>query len=300
MNLEEFVIGENFKGISQFYINFTNYQERRFYQEKNLVFCKTDLIPLLFNEVRNLNVSIILISHQSDYEVNDRQPNFDSHGNLMINWSLPSEGHTPALFLLKPPQIKKWFAQNVNLKHPDLIPIPIGLENHHGPSRGSSIDPEYLLKMPEITLDSLNEIKGKNVEKIYVNFGDTHNNRKYVRDFLVSNNLCDLESSRLGFGQYLEKASKYLFVASPRGNGIDTHRTWESLYMGSIPIVERHFMYDGYNLPIWQIDSWEELLDKSKFDYWIEKYHKGELFTDISRLFMTYWKQRILKEFQNL
>ena len=31
---------------------------------------------------------------------------------------------------------------------------------------------------------------------------------------------------------------KYRFGVSPRGNGLDCHRTWEMLYFGMIPIVE--------------------------------------------------------------
>ena len=27
-------------------------------------------------------------------------------------------------------------------------------------------------------------------------------------------------------------------VAAPRGNGLDTHRLWEALYLGCVPIVQ--------------------------------------------------------------
>ena len=98
----------------------------------------------------------------------------------------------------------------------------------------------------------------------------------------------------------MKKISDFLFIASPRGNGIDTHRTWEALYMGSIPIVEKHHMYDTYNLPIWQIESWDEVTNESKRNYWIERYKSGNLFKNIDQLFMEYWKNRILDEYNKL
>jgi hypothetical protein len=70
--------------------------------------------------------------------------------------------------------------------------------------------------------------------------------------------------------------------------------------MGSIPIVEKHHMYDTYNLPIWQIESWDEVTNESKRNYWIERYNSGNLFQNIDQLFMEYWKNRILDEYNKL
>jgi hypothetical protein len=211
----------------------------------------------------------------------------------------PAEGNTPALYKIKPPQIKKWFAQNVNHKSDNLIPLPIGLENHHGPSRGGSIDPNYLEGLEDINTDNICK-EGKVTDKIYLNFGKTHNNRENVRNFLIESKLSFIENEKLSYANYLKKISEFLFVASPRGNGIDTHRTWEALYMGSIPIVEKHHMYDTYNLPIWQIESWDEVTNESKRNYWIERYKSGNLFQNIDQLFMDYWKNRILDEYNKL
>lgn len=51
-----------------------------------------------------------------------------------------------------------------------------------------------------------------------------------------------------------------LFVACPRGNGIDTHRFWESVYLGAIPIILREDKIPAYDIaPHLVIDSWLEL-----------------------------------------
>jgi hypothetical protein len=52
------------------------------------------------------------------------------------------------------------------------------------------------------------------------------------------------------------------FAACPRGNGIDTHRVWEALYLGVVPVVERspsveHFAAQG--LPMVVVDGWSEV-----------------------------------------
>jgi hypothetical protein len=98
---------------------------------------------------------------------------------------------------------------------------------------------------------------------------------------------------------YLREIKSSKFVLCPRGNGIDTHRIWESLYMGSIPIViyeNAHHLFT--DLPILFINNWEELTydflnkkyeeminqnwnyDKLKIDYW-KKFIKEKISQNI-------------------
>jgi hypothetical protein len=268
MKIETLINGQNLKYFASIVIDQENLMANtpRVYEKNNIVFCKTDFLNILFDEVWNLDINIILISHLSDYEINQSIWNY------------------------KPKCIKKWFAQNVNFRHTDLIPLPIGLENHSGMSKGSSIDIEFINNL------QINHNTPKITDKIYSNFGDTHINRKNVRNFLTSANLVHNDNFGLPFSEYMNSMSKYLFVASPRGNGLDCHRTWEALIMGSIPIVEKHFMYDNYNLPIIQIESWEDLLNGDILDTFRTKYHNGELFKDISELQVNFWASLIKKE----
>jgi hypothetical protein len=56
--------------------------------------------------------------------------------------------------------------------------------------------------------------------------------------------------------------SEYSYVAAVRGNGVDTHRLWESLYRGSIPVIKRDLWANSliqYNLPISLVDDWDEI-----------------------------------------
>jgi hypothetical protein len=49
-------------------------------------------------------------------------------------------------------------------------------------------------------------------------------------------------------------------VACPAGEGVDTHRFWETLYLGSVPIVLRGQLSAMYeNLPVIQLNAWTDL-----------------------------------------
>lgn len=60
---------------------------------------------------------------------------------------------------------------------------------------------------------------------------------------------------------YLTALSTHPFTLSPAGNGAQSHRTWEALLAGSVPIVRRtgtamDRLYDG--LPVVMVDEWSD------------------------------------------
>jgi hypothetical protein len=89
------------------------------------------------------------------------------------------------------------------------------------------------------------------------------------------------------FDQYAINMSYHKFVISPPGNGIDCHRTWESLYLGCIPIVIKNKIYDEfYDLPIIQVNDYSEVTNEllnlyNNFNFKNEK------------LYIPYWKKQI-------
>lgn len=97
-----------------------------------------------------------------------------------------------------------------------------------------------------------------------------------------------------GRRQFLTDIRNHAFVLCPRGAGIDTHRLWETLYMGSIPIVIWDRAHENWkDLPILFIHDWSEItLDrllyehnrithlewntsKLKAQYWVDYIHEG-------------------------
>ena len=56
-----------------------------------------------------------------------------------------------------------------------------------------------------------------------------------------------------------------LMVACPRGNGFDTHRIWESLYLGALPVMTKtDFLPVFTRWPIFVVDSWESLASMNR------------------------------------
>lgn len=262
MKIELIANGYNFRTLCSQVIDADTINNQRTYQSGDVVFCKTDYLGVFFAEVRNFKGELKLVSHQSDYPV----------GEMLVSH--------------KPSCVKKWFAQNVDFQHPNLIPIPIGVPNHSGPSVASSkyIDLDFVEKeLP---------IRCKKQNKIYANFNTTHWSRFNVLAKLKNCENVFFSEGNLSSSDYHREMAQYMFVASPRGNGIDCHRTWEALLVGSIPIVERHFMYDFYpTLPIVQIDSWDEVLEKGFLEKQAEKILTKAI--DLSAVYMPYWIDKI-------
>lgn len=238
-------------------INFDNLNNN------DVIWCKTDFLNELYDGIGTHTNNYILITHCSDYDINEN------------------------IFNQRPNCIKKWFAQNVNYRHPDLIPVPIGIENHEGTNKG-------LGDFDIISNNSFDfSIKNKIINKLFCNFSPyTNRNRTNVASIIEQKQYGRFVYP-LPFEEYVKQSKEYLFIASPRGNGIDCHRTWEALYYGCIPVVEKHFMYDEYkNLPIIQIDSWETF-DMNMLTPYIEDYKKGKIFNNTEELTLEFYIKKI-------
>ena len=226
-------------------------------KENDVIFSNTNFVKYLFESLKgckNLK-NLKLITHQTDLPINKK------------------------LYSLKPECISEWYSINVNHLAPNLYPIPIGLSNYYSPK---NLFYENYIKT---NLDRENKL-----EEIYINF--TKNTFSKLRSplfdkalkeekFFVENKIIDLD-------KYLQQLVNYKYVLCPRGNGLDTHRIWETLYAGSIPIVEKHETVKTLdNLPAVIVDDLLDFTfndlkntfidlnnknyDKLKIQYWINK-----------------------------
>jgi hypothetical protein len=69
-----------------------------------------------------------------------------------------------------------------------------------------------------------------------------------------------------------ERHAEAVFEASPRGNSIDCHRTWEALLLHSIPIVKSTLLdplYDG--LPVAIVQDWSEVTPE-RLESWLSDF----------------------------
>lgn len=79
---------------------------------------------------------------------------------------------------------------------------------------------------------------------------------------------------------YYQRLCMTKYVVCPEGQGHDTHRIYESIYFGAVPILVHGnpltHMYERLELPIKWVDSWSSIVldwetDKANLDSWVSK-----------------------------
>ncbi len=210
---------------------------------KNIFFCKTDFLTNDFEKIRDLENPVILITGNSDYPIDDRR------------------------IKQMPSNIKKWYAQNLLVNHPKITPIPLGLENKHISVReGHGVGYFDRASLKE-TLLSSKHYENNPSKLIYANFNVCTNywHRRKVKKTCIQSKHIDWEVYNLSLDVFFKRILDYEMVVCPIGNGIDTHRLWEVLYLKRIPIIIKHGNYKIYELyeklPIIILNSRAELND---------------------------------------
>jgi hypothetical protein len=91
--------------------------------------------------------------------------------------------------------------------------------------------------------------------------------------------------------QTWEQTVKYSFVLSPYGNGMDCHRHWEALILGSILIIKsKEFIKMFEDLPVLIVNDWRDI-NQELLDNTIELFKNKTFHYD--KLTLEYWKNII-------
>lgn len=216
-----------------------------------IIFCKTDYLIEEFEHIKTLNNNVILVSGNSDLPITD------------------------TFIDIMPTNIKKWYGQNILCFHEKIIPIPLGIENRYDCNRfghGHGYFDKVETKENLLT----NILDKKPSKKIYANFqvNTNYDHRQKVKEICNNSHHIDWSEPNLTLDGFFNTIIDYEMVVCPAGNGVDTHRLWEVLYSGRIPITIKtgdYKIYDLYsNFPIIVLNSIEELknsyLIDEKFD----------------------------------
>lgn len=101
------------------------------------------------------------------------------------------------------------------------------------------------------------------------------------------------EYTDVGRRRFLAQLRTHDFVLCPRGNGQDTHRLWETLYMGGIPVLLRRETFPPLvaGLPVLVVDRWEEILNEEhrEASWWRLRAQPASL----EKLSQAHWIDRI-------
>ena len=88
---------------------------------------------------------------------------------------------------------------------------------------------------------------------------------------------------------YLKSLREFPYVLAPRGNGVDTHRLWETLYLGGIPIVlrDKAIVRLVRGLPVMVLTRWSDLRNRRLLDEELDRIRREQW--DATRLRMSSW-----------
>jgi hypothetical protein len=239
------------------------------------------------NIFSNINNKIILISAPDiDFPPPKKPYSYDKYFNTKI---LPPNYNdidyyekieTELINIIEKNNLKV-IAHSVSINHDNIINIPIGIFNRFN---------HYHLKKNEKTI------------LCYANFGIpcdrwNGNPRKDLinilknKPFVLQENIKTNDRNSMSHDHFYDMISRSKFTLCPRGCGIDTYRLWDTICLGSIPIVDK---YDGHeqfhDLPILFVNSYEIISE----DFLNEKYAEFlEKDFCYEKLLFEYWANKI-------
>ncbi len=182
-----------------------------------------------------------------------------------------------------PGSVKVVYLQNSHISDGFFQTLPLGIENLRLGRNG-------LLNLFQAPVP-----KRKVTERILVGpFSPTHSEREELNSWRqIDDERLHFESKFLTPRALAGIAYSFKYIACPRGNGTDTHRFWETLYRGSIPVVKKSAWAQSIaelGLPVVQLSSWN-------FSEFCEKSNDLVSYSfdarSIPTLWMDYWREAI-------
>ena len=113
---------------------------------------------------------------------------------------------------------------------------------------------------------------------------------------LIENNKYIYFHTKSNHQDYIKKLGSSKFSICPIGNGLDTHRFWESLIVGTVPIVKKSDFIENFknhNLPILIVEDWRELNNFSEIDLDNLFEEKLALLKNTDSIYLKYWNNYI-------
>jgi hypothetical protein len=248
-------------------------------KENDVIFCKTDFIHLLAYCIDVVKHSFYLVSGRSDYTIPESFPN-------------------QSMLLLNNNKVKKWYAVNCVSLHEKLVPLPLGISYHD--SQLLPIDQERELISVKSEFIPIEKTSIKAVTNFHHSMSDPPP-RKMFRTAAykaLQNNDCVIWLSKQERVDFWKSCNDNLFVICPFGNGPDTHRVYEVLALGRVPIVFVCYLNKSLfeDLPVVIVSKWEEI-DKDFLENQkkiiVEKFNKNEY--KLEKITSAYWKKLIMQ-----
>jgi hypothetical protein len=226
-----------------------------------VTFCRSDLVTQLRNKQVKQNSGQILIAGNGDFDFNDAASL--PHGNFQT-----------------------FYLQNSSISdNKQIFTLPIGVENL---SMGINGLPKNLV--------STQDWKTKSKKVMVGPFSPTHEERhELLKRAGDSEGVFQIVEGPISPGRFAKLMLHFRYVACPRGNGMDTHRFWEALYRGSVPVVKRSKWSESLlilKIPLVIVKDWDETPNAIEA---FEKSFTGFNPKKIEALWIGYWRKKLAK-----
>lgn len=252
-------------------------------KEGDLVWVRLSALPQFVEEVLpTVGKRFALVTGDNDMDI---PSGFDRAGAVLGN-----------------PHVAHWFSQNFDGSDTSgrISGIPIGLDFHtisnkfkwgHWPAHPAA---------QERQLKALVANMPPTAERRLAVHADFHlkihprqkwgERRESLEGLLRANPEVHFQERKVRRNNLWKQKTQFAFVASPHGNGLDCHRTWESLVLGNIVIVQKSALdplYDG--LPVVILDDWDEIT-RDNLIRWRDQYAEAHSDPAVRhRLTNAYW-----------
>ncbi|CAK0757883.1 conserved hypothetical protein [Gammaproteobacteria bacterium] len=230
-------------------------------QNASVIFVYTHLVESFFEHVvPHLTQHFVLITHNSDIRITESFRRF-----------------------IEDVRVIHWFSQGVDIRHRKVTALPAGLANAQWPHGNT-----------RALIETARQPRAK-IRDAYLNIDVSTNvaHREPILNLLASRSFIT-QSERRPYREYLEQLAEHRFVISPCGNGLDSHRNWEALHLGVIPIVPiGAWMEDFVDLPILPVSDWGEITP----EFLAQK--EAQIRSErrfLDKILLSYWRNRIRAE----
>lgn len=223
-----FVSGDTFRKLCQNIYDETKKTDPLRVLKNDIVFLKTDLVEEYFETFHPyVQNNYNLITHNSDNSITSNHAKF------------------------KDEKINNWFAQNLDINSANNIyPLPIGLENRRYFNNG------------QIGLFKNTKKINKN-DKILSSFNtNTNPDERIPLKKIIKDTPFVTQFSSSSQKKYIENVNLHKYILCPSGNGLDSHRVWETLLLGSIPVLKKSYFsinFKDLGVPMILLNDWKDL-----------------------------------------
>jgi hypothetical protein len=177
------------------------------------------------------------------------------------------------------PNTEFWIQNYTGIKQKRFKILPIGVLNDYN----NDLEKNYLLAISYFS----------NNGGFREEFIEFLNNCEHMKEFCLP---------KVPLDEFYPLLSKFYFNVCPMGNGFDTHRFWETLMVGTIPIVKSHDYFDNIlyqypSIPIIVVKNWLELPELIT-SLSVDRYNQLFETANLNLIYNSYWEDQ-LKVFRN-